>query len=507
VDKETAAWKGMATLTIVGALVWEGAAFLALANFVPTLISVAESGRIQKSDWKQLAFAVPVLMLIVVIGTVYLANVFDLEVQPQHPPGYTPNVIDEPTSKLDMVHVHSLLDASSAGAIALAILALLACIPALRWIWQWRSKPVMAGGLLAMLLAAFFGQFLVVASVAVLLLLLNQATLPELRERKVFIYLATLLAVSFLALLRAYLSLDWHSLVTQNGGQLRAAAVFFYQFVRFPDVIAEIVRPFAGTVPIVGVLLLLALGGTIVRLIVNPSELRNSDRVLMLLLLLLMLAVGISNPPRQETRYSYFLYPLGLLIAMTAVVHLVKLARLQDRATELVSACVVLVLFAVSEDFDARHILTIDSRETTFRVGMGIPMQAHLGEVRDDFRGVADFLKARVEPQRDIVVNAMHGVNYYYTDANYFFTEYTGSNYMMWSCRGGSVDRWTNLPLVATLDELRAKTAQARSVYFITWEFAGEQLIKSLADRHARLVYQTGSTIVIEMNGGGATTS
>ena len=67
--------------------------------------------------------------------------------------------------------------------------------------------------------------------------------------------------------------------------------------------------------------------------------------------------------------------------------------------------------------------------------------------------------------------------------------------------RSGSVDRWTNLPLLSTLDEVRARTEHARSVYFISWDFASGALIQALADRSARLVYQQGTTVIIEMQG------
>lgn len=498
IERDISAWKGMALLTLLGAFVWEGSILLALANFVPAVINFAQSGRLPKREW--LITTAYVVLLIALYVFIFADFRFASE-WPAHPAGYSAAVIVGPSFKLDLVEISTLTALRNPlGALGILVILSLGAI-SLPWIGQWRHRPLAMLGLLVMLLAAMAHQFAVVCAVALVLVLLRQISWQELRQRAAIAYAATLLVTLIFWIVYASLSVDWAGLISAVG-PIKAVAILLYQFVRFPDVVVEIIRPFASTVPVLGAMLFLALAIIIARATFVIRELRTPERVLILLMVLLLLAIGASDPPRHETRYSVFLYPLALLLFVAAVIHVTMLLRIQSKYAEALALAAAIALFATTEDFNPRHILAIDSPESTFRRNMSGPMQAHLGEARDDFRAVAGWLKKHASPESDIVVNGVHGVDYYYPYARYFYVDYHSSNFYDWSCKRGTIDRWTNLPLVYTIEDLRRKTSQARATYFITWTFAAPDFLAALAERGARVVMTEGITVIIALDQG-----
>lgn len=100
------------------------------------------------------------------------------------------------------------------------------------------------------------------------------------------------------------------------------------------------------------------------------------------------------------------------------------------------------------------------------------------------------------------MVNAVHGIDYYYSDTSYFFAESNSPTFLEWSCREGTVDRWTNLPLIYSISTLKAEAAHAATTFLVTWTWEADRLLPLLSDLNARLVFVDGSTAIVAMNRG-----
>ena len=315
------------------------------------------------------------------------------------------------------------------------------------------------------------------------------------RRLRRFLFALLLGAVSWIAY---YVwALDWAAMVADAGGVVRAVIIFCYQFIRFPDVVGDVIHPLVDSVPVLAALILAGLAFACVREIVAETELRTPSRVLTALMVLLLLAVGLSDPPRLETRYVSFLYPLAVLLIVTAVAELAVRIRSFSAGVDYLAAAIVLGLFFATEDIDFKHVLTIDSPETTFRVGMKQEQQAHL-IIRDDVRTIAEWLKSRPNADRSIVINGVHGFDYYFRTPATFSSNSTHSNFFDWSCRQGTVDRWTNLPLIYSFDDLKAKTKGIETTYVVMFTPTPAEM-QVLADRAARIVMTKGLVTVIEL--------
>ncbi len=102
------------------------------------------------------------------------------------------------------------------------------------------------------------------------------------------------------------------------------AVALAYEFARFPDFLQEIVLPWGRAVPILGLALLGLISVGIIRSIARDAEKPSVERVLQLVLVCMLLAASASDPPRHETRYLYFVYPLAVIVAFAAIAHLVE---------------------------------------------------------------------------------------------------------------------------------------------------------------------------------------
>jgi hypothetical protein len=498
VDRDRSALPKMLALTLFSALTWEGAVFLALVNFVPALVAYAESNELKKVNWGAVVAAGVVLALTFLYVTADLRYYSDFA---PYPEGFKEELVQLPPSKLDLFRF-SIADIFQNRLWAgLFILPVVFIALATRYAWYWRSKPLAACGLLLILAGALLHQFAIVLAVALLLLLLKQLTLRDLAEPRARVFIGAVVFAGIWWIAYAAATIDWAGVAAEAGGTRRAIAVFAYQLIRFPDVIGEIVRPFADAVPLLSVLLFAGLAISIWRHVGVEPEMRTPERLLLLVVILLALGVGIAHPPRHETRYVAFLYPVCILILVSSVAWLSSFLGDRARVRDASTAIVALLLFCMTEDFSLHHVYAVDSPEITFRTNMSSDRKAHL-EIRDDIRGVAAWLREHVDPAQDIVINGVHGMDYYYDGIKYFFADQHDENYPTWACRAGTVDRWTNLPLLGSFDALKSTTDRYRNTYLIAFTPRPDGL-QVLADHNAHVVMTEGLVSIVALNPAG----
>lgn len=495
IDGDQRALKGMMAMNVLGILIWEGSVFLALANFVPPLISYLETRRLSRTDWISVALTVPLLIAGYLMAKLDLRYASDI---PPFPPGFSEQLIEAPISKLELVSLPDVSIHSSVPWLLAFLLLIALSLLALRWVWSLRSQPIAALGLLSTLAAALAHQFVLVAAVPVTLLLMKQISIADFRQRPAQIYVGAIVAAVVFWVLYSAASIDWPTAFQSAGGPMKALASFVYQFIQFPNIAGDIAKPFIKAVPWVTLLLVAGLTLAATQQIFGDSALRSPLRILLLLLVLIILGVGVSDPPREETRYVAFLYPLAITIIVAGLSRILMPREDNRRLGTLLGGAVIVMLFVATEDIDYHHIASIDTPETTFRLGMNPSLQSHL-EIRDDVRSIAEWLEPQVTDGDTIVIDGVHGFDYYFHDSRYFFIDERNPTFTEFSCRNGSVERWTNLPLIHSFADLKAKTAQYRRVFIVTFTPSTEQMAQ-LADRRARIVLSRGlvSVVVLE---------
>lgn len=495
VDRNARALRPMLLLSVLGPLVWEGGVFLSLANVVSVFLRRLP-GRLVRADWVPLV----AYTLLLAIALWFVTTDFRGFNPHSWPVGYVramSAVSPDPLSTLKLT-----LSPLSGHLIWLAVLLVpaTAIIFALRWIWGLRQRQWAAFGLVAILIAAALHQFLLVGSFALLLLLTRVISPRDLLNRQAasFHLAIGICALFWLAL--AFTQLPSNAIAGSGIG--RRIAMLGYQFVRFPDLVGVVARPWARAAPHLAVALLLL--SVLALWHAALHDVPDDQRFLLILFLVLLLAASAGHPPRQETRYVFFLYPLAVVIALGTVARLcgaiASSATAQARALVAgIAAVISLVGFSLSEDFQPDHLLHIDSHDETFRIHMTQDMQSHL-IIRDDYRAVAQWLEGH-RGGSHMVINGVHGLDHYYPEMNYFFVDEQDSNFPDWSCRRGTVERWGNYPLLSSFDSLNSTIAANPNAFLVVFSYNIDQIMLSLAAEHPHIAMIEGNVVVLRFQG------
>jgi hypothetical protein len=488
VDREVKALWAMLALSIAGPFVWEGGVFLLLLNLLPPFLA-GEPGRIDVRRWPYL-LATGALLL---IGVWFVSFGFRGDRVTSLPGNFDASA-GAPLDPLSTLRIPLTQLSHHPAWLIAALIVLIPALLALRWIWSLRARPLLAGALLVALIAAMAHQFLLGAALLVLLMLTRYATPDDFRRPAARAFWIAIAACLVFWVAYGLGTLDWSN--PSAGSHARALAMLGYQLLAFPDVIGVIARPWAWAVPHLGALLLLLYVPAFLRALREPEPL-SASRVLLIVFTVMILAASASHPPRQETRYVFDLYPLAIIIALGVLARFV--ARVADSPRAVAAGTTALALggFMLSEDFQPRHLRHVDSPAETFRVGMSEAMQSHL-VVRHDFRALAGWLQTNV-PASGIVINSVHGLDKYYGHFRYFYAETGNRSFADWSCRHGTVDRWSNDPLLYGAESLAAAVGPGAKAYLVTFGYDNEATLQSLAALHPKIVATEGTIIIIEL--------
>jgi hypothetical protein len=481
VDRRRWALAPMLALSVLGVLVWEGGVFLALANLLPPFIR-NPSGRLQRRDWLYLAGTTLLVLPEYWLAT---ADLRTLGGEPALPPGY--QSIDTPSSSpldagimpLSTLHLHPLWVLAASLPIAAALFAGYQIIRA-----HMRSSATL--GLLGALLCTLLQQFELAAAIVLMMLLLAMLDWRELSARAVRAFPAAIAASAIFWIAFALATHDW---LIEPLSPLRRFMLLGYQFVKFPDFTREVAIPWMRTAPLLSSVILLLAAAACVRVIMQPQTTALVERVLIALFICLLLAASASHPPRHETRYVFFLYPLAIIIALTVIAHGTRAIAGTSRYALLGTVLVCLGGFALTEDFQPAHLRNIDTASVNFRVGMNDWQIGHY-HPRSDVRTAAQWLDANVTG-RDLVVSSFPGLDFYYPRESFFFLEPDDPRYEGWACRAGTRERWGNRALLSSLAGLASQVSAERTVWLVIEPRRAAELVARLALTAPRVHAQT----------------
>jgi hypothetical protein len=463
IDRERRALLPMLVLSAVGFTVWEGGLFLVLTNLLPPIIAHPD-GRLSRRDWIYLAGCS--LLLI----PAYVLTVADLRMsggEPALPLDYVEPPEGASLSRLDAaVMPLTTLRAHLGWLIAALVPAGFTLYAAVRQAGVFIRppvKPLAALAVLGVLACGALHQFQLVVGLLLICLLLGILDLRLVLSRTFRpMHIALLACVVFWSAF-GLATTDWHA---AGLSPLHKVFLLGYEFVRFPDTVRQVAMPWARTVPLLALGLFVLVGAACLRACVRYEDTSVQERVLLALFVILLLAAAASNPPRTETRYVFFLYPLAIILSILTIQRVIArfLGRTALSAAAALLACIV--AFVLSEDFRPWHLWNIDTAAINFRIGMSGRLASHY-HPRSDMRAAADWLQAHAKPGEDLVINSYPGVDFYYRRADFYFVTASDPRFDVWSCHRGTVQRWSNLPMIYSYDTLLAKAATRRRVLMV----------------------------------------
>jgi hypothetical protein len=461
VDRDDAARRTMVLLSILGVLTWEGGALLGVLNLLPPFIN-HDRGRLRRSDRGYLA-GMLLLLVALVLATTDLRG---------SPPAPAPTASAAAALTVPAPGMATILSRPDWLLVWCALPAALAASTA-RWIASLRSRWLATGGLSIALLAALAHQFALCLGVLGISMLLKLITPSDLRSTAARRYLLTLGVAFGYWLAFGLLTGSWPDHPAHPGLLSGRWLGLIEHLCGYPHVFSEVLRPWGRAMPLLtsaAILSVLVLGVTAIHATNALKPQAAIGRTLVTVLVVLLLAVGAREPGRIETRYTFFLYPLVLAIGFATVLQAMDRAMSGSRSAAHLGALLVLVIFGLTEDFQPRHIATIASWNTNFRIGMGAVLADHYYP-RADYRLVSAWLTSHI-PAREMVMTDIPPLDQYYHRADYLFLPDGDDRYEDYACPRAArttTDRWTNLPLLYGSDALGRQLASGRPVLLLLY--------------------------------------
>lgn len=463
IDGNRRALAPMILLSAVGLGVWEGGVFLVLTNLLPPLMAHPD-GRLSRRDW--LYVAACCLLLV----PAYFLTMADLRGagEPTLPASYA-QLPDTPSeSRLDAaVMPFTTLRAHPGWTIAAllfpGVLLVYAGWRQVRAFKQSQAKALQLMAILAILACAALQQFQLCVGLAVVCILLDILDPRVLTGRSSRATQLALLACLLFWTAFGLVTIDWH---VPGLSPLHESFLLGYEFVRFPDTVRQVAMPWARTVPLLALGLFVLVAATCLRACLWLESTSRAERVLLALFVILLFAAGASNPPRQETRYVFFLYPLAIAFSLVAIRRTASAVLGHSRYLQSAAILACIAAFVLSEDFRPWHLWNIDTETVNFRIGMPGRLAGHY-HPRTDLRGAANWLDTHARPGQDIVINSFPGVDFYYPRSDFYFIAETDPRFESYSCRRGAIQRWSNLPMIYSYDTLRMQVAGGRRIWMV----------------------------------------
>jgi len=461
IDGQRRALLPMLVLSALGLAVWEGGIFLVLTNLLPPFIRHPD-GRLTGRD---IAYLVGCSLLLI---PAYYLTMADLRTSDSDLPADYVDATDTPSqSRLNAAipPVKTLkLHLMWAAAFLVPLgLVLWAAVREVRTRFQAEARPLAALGMLLVLACAALQQFELAVGLLVIMVLLGIVSTESLSPAQARpLYVAVLVCAVFWVLF-GIATHDWHA---PGLSSLKTLFLLGYEFVRFPDGVRQVAMPWARTVPLLSLGLFVLVTANILRGVLRYRDTSPAERILLALFVVLILAAAASDPPRQETRYVFFLYPLAILFSIVTLGRLMRRLLGDSPLGAAATVVVCLIAFVLSEDFRPWHLWNIDSEAINFRIGMGPRLSSHY-HPRSDSRAAATWLQAHADPGQDLVIISFPGVDFYYPKSDYYFVSDSDPRFESWACSRGTVQRWSNLPMIHSYEALRAKLTAGRRVWMV----------------------------------------
>jgi hypothetical protein len=483
VDREQRALRPMLILSVVGVLTWEGGVLMALANLLPPFIR-SPDGAFSARDCRYLALCGAFAVVAYFFGTSDLRHLGT----DAFPPGFDVTQffanLDARTSAEPPMAIRDFdVGIRSPTGIIVGLIMFGFAAASTRWVWSLRNRWPALLGLLVTLAASLAHQFTLVVFTLTILLLSRILSWRDFASRDARPYVIAIAACVIGWTVVGISSPAWLSSLHVPWGEASIGFKLAYEFLRFPDFIGIVTLAFARAAPVLGAVLLVAIAVAILREVLRRTASVTAEQVLLLLVVSLLGAASLSNPPRLETRYFVFLFPVAVIFSVAMINRATQLLSWGRLAEAVITTTVVGALMYVSSDLQPRLLLRNDS--TVALADRRSQDGDRLNIVRrTDTRGAAKWLAEHAGSPESLRINGFPGVDYYFNGFEFAFIGLDNHRYWTYACRQGTVERWGNLPLLTDVAAIKAQLKDRVTAYLVIDTPSSEDLMKSLVELH-----------------------
>lgn len=462
-DEDRRALYWMYAVSFTSIFVYEGAIFLVLLTFVPLAFS---------QRYRQLRnYALPTILF---LGTFSFLQVDmrRLAVDEFLPPDYSAERTVGHAGPIELPNLLLSTFPDDRGwligfFVVLAFCAVLAAVAIRRELRAGADVPAVlkAAAVMLCVFFALLNLYTLVAVTGLLVYLLSPFGLGTLDRKSVLVGLIAVAVTLVFWLTYAASTQSWQQLpdTDKTSSLYRLALILF----NYPPIGFKIAGRWLDAMPILTVVLGLLIGLSLYTLRGRQDASSSEFRILLVLVLAIALAMAALNQLYVQIRYTFFLYPLVLLLALLSVSRLAVWMNQKNRVTQAAVLGATVGLLVIGEDFNLRHLWNIDTEQALYRLGYERSRASQYYN-RFDSRSPAQYVNSK-RAANDVVVTSVVAVPYYLDRIDYFYLSQESHKFTgVVGCRGQR-HLWSNAKMVDQPEELEALLAQEQgTVWLIT---------------------------------------
>lgn len=222
------------------------------------------------------------------------------------------------------------------------------------------------------------------------------------------------------------------------GKNVQLLAVLF----NYPEILSRYVKPMMQGAPVTFAVLwfftLLGLGCQLL------PKVRRSPFFLYVFIALLIsiLFVSITGSLQKTSRYSFFCYPVLILLAASGVQIVFQTLKFNSRAAGFGMLLATIGIIAIADDYRLEQSIKIDSPEVAYKIGSSNNWKKHY-LTRRDFESPSDYINQH-RKDGDIVVSATTPSDIYISEGlDYIYMPHSTNRFWERNIDASGLDFWS----------------------------------------------------------------
>jgi hypothetical protein len=241
----------------------------------------------------------------------------------------------------------------------------------------------------------------------------------------------------------------WHPLFPNlaDPGIKKFALLLF----NYPKIYSQMIWPWLKVMPVLSVTLGVVATAAFVKSVLEDRKENIGYFFLLAILIMMIFFVGFIITPYTSSRYTFFFYPLAILIVAASISALTRFAAIGKNRQAIVFALAIASYMAIAEDYKFSHLYKIDSVEINFRTKVDRDTAVHYYH-RLDYRTPAEIINAAASNE-DIIITIFTPSAYYLNRVDYIYMD-SIFHLLIESTRNGTKELWTNADLISKEQQL-----------------------------------------------------
>ena len=278
--------------------------------------------------------------------------------------------------------------------------------------------------------------------------LLRWIKFEDLRSKK-FFYLVGIMIFNFVFyLIYSLMNNSW--IVFFPGDSSVSIRKIFWVLINYPNFFEKIFLPWFLSMPKFMLMAILLIGGSLLIYFYkswreNDEEIIGSNFLLAIIIFLISL-VAVLTTPYNDVRYTFFIYPIILLVILLSMKDISKFITRRRGLKYSIFFMLLIIFIGLSSDYYSYHLLHISSREVRFRT-IYEHRHANIYYYQEDYVTPAEIINKNLNDS-DIVITTQTPVEYYLKRLNYEFLDYRDAEFPIRSRQNGEEEVWTNAKII-----------------------------------------------------------